>query len=115
MNGAGRAIQAAVWSAGGHDGPGGRAMPELYERPVKECLPRAPEQEYDGTWDRPRRWGRGSVVTGLRLQGVSRGPATRPPIQKIGGSGPIIELADSAASSRPGAQPPPAASARGRR
>jgi len=32
MNGAGRAIQAAVWSTGGHGGPGGRAMPELYER-----------------------------------------------------------------------------------
>jgi hypothetical protein len=44
MNGAGRAIHAAVWTAGGHEGPGGNAMPELYERLVAQQSNR----EYDG-------------------------------------------------------------------
>src|SRR3954471_23185652 len=67
MNGAGRAIQAAVWSAGGHAGPGGRAIPQLYESAIRQV---GSVTAASGVrWlrrDRPRRGGRiGGLPVGL--------------------------------------------------
>src|SRR3954447_22857686 len=67
MNGAGRAIQAAVWTAGGHAGPGGRAIPQLYESAIRQV---GSVTAASGVrWlrrDRPRRGGRiGGLPVGL--------------------------------------------------
>src|SRR3954471_13777298 len=67
MNGAGRAIQAAVWSAGGHAGPGGRAIPQLYESAIRQVgsLTAASGVRWLRR-DRPRRGGRiGGLPVGL--------------------------------------------------
>ena len=88
-------------------------MSELYERPVKECLSRSRRREYDddGT-------GRDVAVRsgGHRVEtprGYREAPR-RTHRHETGGSGPIIDLAESAASSRPGAQPPVARARDGR-
>src|SRR3954470_3278835 len=67
MNGAGRAIQAAVWSAGGHAGPGGRAIPQLYESAIRQVgSVTAPSGVRWLRRDRPRRGGRiGGLPAGL--------------------------------------------------
>src|SRR4051812_28882863 len=63
MNGAGRAIQAAVWSAGGHAGPGGRAIPQLYESAIRQV---GSVTAASGVrWLRRDRPGRGGRIGGL--------------------------------------------------
>src|SRR4051794_10093544 len=63
MNGAGRAIQAAVWSAGGHAGPGGRAIPQLYVSAIRQV---GSETAASGVrWLRRDRPGRGGRIGGL--------------------------------------------------
>src|SRR3954447_6136312 len=63
MNGAGRAIQAAVWSAGGHAGPGGRAIPQLYESAIRQVGSLTAASGV--RWLRRDRPGRGGRIGGL--------------------------------------------------
>src|SRR3954466_8692506 len=101
MNGAGRAIHAAVWSTGGHAGPGGSAIPQLYEWSVRQPGSADALPGVRWTRDRPRR--RGGRIGG-HMVGLP-GNVARPrdaPTQRNRRDGPITRLADSGASSRPG-------------
>src|SRR5213080_149527 len=105
MNGAGRVIHAAVWSAGGHVGPGGRAMFELYERSMAFLSFFAFARPLPGVrwaWARPRR---GVWIGGHRVEtcGRQRAAPRRAHHRRHRRDGPITELAESVASGQPGA------------
>src|SRR3954471_15695997 len=72
----------------------------MYEERTPTWVPRGPEQEYDGLGIGRDAVGGGSVVTGLDFRALVARPRDAPTLRRQ--EGPITELADSGASSRPG-------------